>query len=263
MPPFFCHFLPPPADSFTSTDCVVVADILRATSVVTRALASGITEILPCLELDEAISLARATPGSLLCGERQGLKPDGFDLGNSPGDYTQALCQGRKIVMTTTNGTRALIASASAGQIYTFSFSNIWQTFNAISQWPGPVHLVGAGTDGQISWEDTLASGLLADWLAQSGRPAGNDAARIAMATAQSEIGWLQPDAAGPQPKLVEVLKKGRGGRRVCEIGLEKDIVEVARFNDFAILCQVLKNPLRIVRGQAAGQGPGQTSETP
>ena len=249
MSTFFCHFLPPPADSFTTTDLVVVADILRATSVITRALASGITEILPCLEVEEAANLARNTPGALLCGERQGLKPDSFDLGNSPGDYTPMLCHGRKMVMTTTNGTRALIASSSAGMIYTFSFSNIAHTFQAIAHWPGPIHLVGSGTDGQISWEDTLACGVLALWLEKGGRPPGNDSARIAITAAQSEIGWLTPDTVGPQPELVDVLKKGRGGRRVCEIGLEKDIVEVARFNDFAILCQVLKNPLRIVRG--------------
>ena len=245
----FCHFLPPSPELFVETDLVVVADILRATSVITRALASGITEILPCLEVEEAVARAGMIPGSLLCGERKGLKPVGFDLGNSPGDYTRENCHGKTMVMTTTNGTRALIASSNAGMIYTFSFGNITRTFEAVRSWPGAIHLVGSGTDGQTSWEDVLACGLLADWLIQRGGQAAYDATMLSISAARNEIGWLSPASVGPQPELVACLKRGRGGRRVCEIGLEKDIVEVARFNEFAILCQVLKDPMRIVRG--------------
>lgn len=243
----YTYLLPPQPDSFAMGDIAVVADILRATSVISTALHAGAGAIYPCLELNEAKALAQNLPNALLCGERQGLMPDGFDLGNSPGDYTRQRCQGRPIVMTTTNGTRALMASASAELVYTFSFGNINTVFEAVKTTQKSIHLVCSGTDGQISWEDTLACGMLANALIEAGHEPGNDATRIAISLFENELWWMNIDAKGPQPGLVRVLKQGRGGRRVCEIGLEKDIIEVARLNDFAILTQMLPAPWRVV----------------
>ena len=243
----YTHFLPPAPGTFASGDIAIVVDILRATSVMATALHAGAQAIYPCLELDEAKALAQSMPDSLLCGERQGLMPEGFNLGNSPGDYTHKLCQGRPIVMTTTNGTRALMASASAEMVYTLSFGNIGKVFDAVKPTNASIHLVCSGTDGQISWEDTLACGLLANALAGEGHEPGNDATRIAISLYENELWWLDIAARGPQPALVRVLKQGRGGRRVCEIGLEKDIIEVARLNDFDILSQMVPTPWRVV----------------
>lgn len=243
----YTHLLPPPPGTFASGDIAIVVDILRATSVMAAALHAGAEAIYPCLEIDQAKALAKSLPGSLLCGERQGLMPDGFDLGNSPGDYTRDRCKGRPIVMTTTNGTRALMASASADMVYTVSFGNVLTVFEAVKAAQGSIHLVCSGTDGQISWEDTLACGLLANALSSEGHDAGNDATRIAISLYENELWWLDIAAKGPQPALVRVLKQGRGGRRVCEIGLEKDIIEVARLNHFDILTQLRPDPWRVV----------------
>lgn len=248
----YTHLLPPQPGTFGSGDIAIVVDILRATSVMTSALHAGAEAIYPCLEIEEAKSLARSLPGSLLCGERQGLMPAGFDLGNSPGDYTKARCKGRPVVMTTTNGTRALIASASAGMVYTVSFGNIGKVMAAVRSAGSAIHLVCSGTDGQISWEDTLACGTLASALGAVGLQPGNDATRIAISLYENELWWLDIAASGPQPALVRVLKQGRGGRRVCEIGLEKDIIEVARLNDFDILTQLIPAPLRVVGASLA-----------
>lgn len=248
----YTHFLPPPPDTFSNDNVAVVIDILRATSVMAAALKSGATAIFPCLEVDEAKALATQTPGTLLCGERQGLMPEGFDFGNSPSDYTHKVCGDRPIVMTTTNGTRALMASASAGLVYTLSFGNILRVYQTLAETGAEstrrsIHLVCSGTDGQVSWEDSLAAGMLANALASAGIEPGNDATRIAISLYENELWWLDIEAAGPQPGLVRVLKQGRGGRRVCEIGLEKDIREVARVNDFDVLPQLIPGPWRVV----------------
>src|SRR4051794_9488006 len=91
----------------------VVVDALRATTVMIHALAAGCAVILPCREVDEARHLAAGLPpgSALLAGERQGLPIAGFDLGNSPSAFTPALCRGKTLVMTTTNGTRAILSS--------------------------------------------------------------------------------------------------------------------------------------------------------
>lgn len=248
----YTHFLPPVPSRFCDNDVAVVVDILRATTVMAAALKAGVTYIQACLEVHEAQELATATQNALLCGERQGLMPKGFDIGNSPGDYTAERCQGRPMVMTTTNGTRALIASSDAGVIYTLSFGNIKTVFDALIRQNSTLQLVCSGTDGLVSWEDTLACGMLADSLVKAGHEIGDDSTRIAVSLYENTLGWLSLETIGFQERLVDVLKKGRGGQRVCAIGLEKDLVEVARVNEFAILSEVVKNPLRVINSQLA-----------
>src|ERR1700722_18389779 len=90
---------------------VVVFDVLRATTSMTAALAAGVKEIRCFGDLESAVSAAKASEDKpLLCGERHAVKPPGFDLGNSPGAFQPDLHRGRTIFMSTTNGTRAILA---------------------------------------------------------------------------------------------------------------------------------------------------------
>src|ERR687893_684207 len=102
----------------------VVVDALRATTVMIHALAAGCTAILPCLEVDEARRVAAGLPpgSALLVGERHGLPIAGFDLGNSPSAFTPELCRGKTLIMTTTNGTRAILSSLEAERILIAAF---------------------------------------------------------------------------------------------------------------------------------------------
>src|SRR5262245_37519631 len=97
----------------------VVSDVLRATTTLVHALAAGCKSIRPCLEVDDARRLAgeMRVGRSLLGGERDGRPLPGFDLGNSPRQYTTELCQGTTLVFTTTNGTRALLRAAEAERV--------------------------------------------------------------------------------------------------------------------------------------------------
>src|SRR3954468_17262585 len=104
----------------SQTVCVVF-DVLRATSSMVTALANGAEAILPVLEIAEAMEARRKDPQLLLAGERDGLRIKAdltgsidFDLGNSPREFTKDKVAGKKIAMTTTNGTRALRACAHA-----------------------------------------------------------------------------------------------------------------------------------------------------
>lgn len=104
------HLLPEPSPA----DIVVVIDVLRFTSSAAYALANGARSIVPCSTLEEARTAGLALPGAVLAGERQALKPDGFDLGNSPLEFTGGAVRGRDIVWTTTNGTAAIAAAGAA-----------------------------------------------------------------------------------------------------------------------------------------------------
>ena len=163
----------------------VVVDVLRATTVMVHALAAGCEAVIPCGEIDEAREIAASLPEgtALLVGERQGLPIPGFDLGNSPGDFTPEVCKGKTLVMTTTNGTRAILASLEAERVYIASFGNLRATSDELSvqflkkDHKHPVHIICAGTDGHISLEDSLLAGALAGQIAQCAGRAGLEAA--------------------------------------------------------------------------------------
>ena len=132
----YVHFLPRliPHGALRGGVAVVV-DVLRATTVMVYALAAGCEAVIPCSEIDEATDTAASLPEGtvLLVGERQGLPIPGFDLGNSPADFTPEVCAGKTLVMTTTNGTRAILASLEAERVYIASFGNLRATSNEIS----------------------------------------------------------------------------------------------------------------------------------
>src|SRR5438874_11853400 len=102
---------------------VVVIDVLRATTTIITALANGATQVIPCLEIDEARKAA-ADFGSpaILGGERGGRPIAGFDLGNSPAEYSREQVAGKTVVFTTTNGTRALLRCKAARRVLLGAF---------------------------------------------------------------------------------------------------------------------------------------------
>jgi 2-phosphosulfolactate phosphatase len=106
------HLLLEPPDA----DVIVIIDVLRFTTSAACALANGARSLLPCATIEEARSAVHRLPSTvLLAGERDALKPAGFDLGNSPLEFTSAVVQGRDIVWTTTNGTAAIAIAAGSG----------------------------------------------------------------------------------------------------------------------------------------------------
>jgi 2-phosphosulfolactate phosphatase len=149
----------------------VVFDILRATTTMMTALNVGAERIIPVAEIDEAVALRRKHPEYLLAGERDGVRilshQSGgvdFDLGNSPREFTASRVRGKTIVMTTTNGTRALRACAGAGRVLIASLPNLPTLASWVSkETPASLVLVCAGTGEEAAYEDMLAAGALCD----------------------------------------------------------------------------------------------------
>ena len=223
----------------------IVVDVLRATTAMAHALASGIEAILPCVEVDEARRAAAGLPSgtALLGGERQGLPIEGFDLGNSPGSYTPEVCRGKTLVMTTTNGTRAIQASLEADRVLIAAFVNLRATVAALSAESRPIHVVCAGTDGLISLEDSLLAGALLEGILAGGAPA-NDAGLLALAAWRHGAGRMAAESLS----LSQILSEGRGGRRVREIGLAPDLEDASRTDRFDLTAELRRDPLRILR---------------
>jgi len=147
----------------SETVCVVF-DVLRMTSTIVTALANGAEAIMPVGDIDDAWAEKKRRPEVLLAGERGGDRIEDFDFGNSPREFTKRKVQGKTLVMTTTNGTRALLACAGARKVLIASFLNLRATADFILADP-PSHLliVCSGTFDQAACEDALGAGALCD----------------------------------------------------------------------------------------------------
>jgi 2-phosphosulfolactate phosphatase len=214
--------LPPLGGVHPKTDVAVVIDVLRATSVMATALQAGASQIVTCREVAEAIDMAtRVSPRPLLCGER-GCQPiEGFDLGNSPSEYVADRVAGKTLVLTTTNGTRAIESAADAERMITASFLNFSAVIEAL-EGSRSVQLVCAGTNGEITAEDALLAGAIL-WKCEShyGAESLGDDSTLARELWRS---WF-PDSRIPDPvELTPRLRETRGGTNLVRLGYEKDL---------------------------------------
>jgi 2-phosphosulfolactate phosphatase len=235
------HLLPGLAPPGRLTGGVaVVIDVLRATTTIIHALAAGCTAVRPCAEVDEARALADGLPAGkvLLGGERGGVPLPGFDRGNSPREYSAAVCQGTTLVLTTTNGTRALLRAAEAERVLVAGFVNYSAVCEQLRQEARPIHIVCAGTEGAVTLEDTLLAGALVDFLCEEGEVRLNDSARLA---------WDCFENHGRV--LLGALEVSRGGTQLRQLGYDDDIRSAAQVDQFALVPELRREPLRVEVG--------------
>ncbi len=188
---------------------VVVVDIFRATSTMVTALANGVTSIKPVEDLETCRSLA--DEGYIVSGERNGQKAEGFELGNSPLSYLGGTFEGKRIAMTTTNGTVAIERSKSgADEIILGAFLNLQATATYLLQKNKSVLIFCAGWKGKFNLEDSLYAGALASLLQF---PQDCDGT-LAMETLYDAV----------NKDLVGFLKKASHAKRLQNYNIEEDI---------------------------------------
>ena len=225
----------------------VVIDVLRASTTIVTALAHGATGVRPVLTVEVARALAAgfgsgSDSGVLLGGERGGLRIDGFDLGNSPLEYARARVAGRRIVITTTNGTAAVDACTDASEVLIGAIVNRAAAAArarelAVAHGTSNIHLVCAGTDGEVTEEDRLAAGAILD---AAGRlPGGSDDTLDASATAALETfrGVLSAAAdTGAASAITAAFAISRGGRNLIELGMRADLPAAAAIDSLRVV---------------------------
>lgn len=224
--------LPRSESSSSAIEVAVVIDVLRATSVMASALAAGAARIVTCREVAEASELAaRWHPNALLCGER-GCRPiEGFDLGNSPAEYVSSRVRDKTLVLTTTNGTRAIEAAAGAEQLVTASFLNLSAVVESLAG-ARSVQLICAGTEGEITAEDVLLAGAIicqceSDYAAElqdDDSTLARELWRSWAATATDGHDQRFPDPT----RLARRLRETRGGKNLVRLGYDEDLQRCA-----------------------------------
>ena len=191
----------------------IVVDVLRATSTMTQALAAGYGRVLCCSEVEEARAVAAAEGGAVLGGERKTMKIDGFDFGNSPREFLEPAAE--TLVLTTTNGTRLLLAAAARCQLVLVgSLLNLEAVADAAREkGVEDVAVLCAGVKGELALDDAYCAGRIAQAL--GGEPADSAAAaiRLARSFATAEEG----------------LSSSQSARNLHASGLDADIAYCAR----------------------------------
>jgi 2-phosphosulfolactate phosphatase len=172
-----------PADPMVESPCAVIIDVLRATTTLTVALRNGARGVIPARTPAEALALRASRPDTLACGERDGRIVPGFDLGNSPYEYTAERVAGRMLAFASTNGSLALLAARGARRRVLAAFVNARAVVERVRREPA-ITIVCAGKLGSFSLEDAACAGLLLAGLEAHGAIAANPAARLARALA-------------------------------------------------------------------------------
>ncbi len=234
------HFLPAltSPEELAAGD-VVMIDVLRASTTITHAIASGALSVIPCGEIEEARQTAAQLPDGtfVLGGERGGLPIEGFHLGNSPTEYSPAAVAGKTVVFTTTNGTAALVRCRSAAQVLIGAFANLSAIAKRIDG-RRPVHLLCAGTRGRVTREDVLFAGALTEQLLEGpiDHTSINDQAKLALDSWQSAIPPGRHRSREMSKQLGTALRQCQGGRNLIGIGLERDIETAAEVDRFDLV---------------------------
>jgi 2-phosphosulfolactate phosphatase len=211
---------------------VFVIDILRATTSMCAAMHSGAKAIIPVASTEEALRLAQTigSPDVLLAGERRCVRIDGFDLGNSPLEMTEAAVKGKTLVVSTTNGTRALLACQGAAAVHPACAGNLSlaaEKARQVLEGGGKMLVICAGRGGAYSLDDAYAAGRLVS--AALGEPRdrrGLSDSALASLDLVRRYGenWDRP------------LRRSRAGRELVRTGFADDVKASARTDAYPVL---------------------------
>ncbi|MBN2475759.1 MAG: 2-phosphosulfolactate phosphatase [Pirellulales bacterium] len=230
---------------------VVVVDVLRASTTIVYALEAGAECVVPCVEVDEAREIAQRHSGGqvLLGGERNGLPIDGFDLGNSPAEYSAERVGGKTIVFTTTNGTGALQRALPADRILIGAFVNASAIVEQLLN-QKRIHVLCASTRGQFSTDDILLAGMLVERVQRQGSLLYEQNAQAITARENWLHSFALPCALGAEPlqpqRLAKELRKSAGGKNLVAIGMEDDILAASQIDRFSGVPELDGKRLRI-----------------
>jgi len=183
----------------------VIIDTLRATSTISTALNNGAKEVIPVLTIEEAVAIRENIGTGLLGGERKGLKIDGFNLSNSPQDYKRETVDGKIIIFTTTNGTRAIRGAKHAEDIIIASVINGKSVSEELIKLNKDIVIINAGTYDQFSIDDFLTAGYIIDMISEKKDLELTDIAKTAQFMYKSSKDFSFAENAAHYKRMIEI----------------------------------------------------------
>jgi len=209
-------------------DIIIVIDVLRCSSTMITALANGAKGIIPVETIKEAWAHRKEHPEFLLAGERRGLKPKGFDLGNSPFNFSSETVEGKQIILTTTSGTKAISSAKKGRKVLVGAFLNVEAVADAAlkiaEKEQAGISIVLSGKMGRFSLEDFLCAGAIINSLSTK-KVELSDAALAALLAFQQAREYLSA-----------IVQRGSHARYLESIGFEEDVRFCSRINVFQVV---------------------------
>jgi 2-phosphosulfolactate phosphatase len=222
-----------PDDDSLAQRAAVVIDVLRATSTILTMLVNGADTVVPVLSPEEAFAVAKDNPDRtfLLGGERKSVLIPGFHLGNSPLEYTPSQVEGRPVLFTTTNGTRAIRRAAQGSAVYIASFLNAPAVAKELLALGKDVAICCAGTHDQFSLEDTGCAGAILHFMAgPSAHLETNDLGYVAREF------YRQFDG-----RTADLLYLSEHGQNLLKLGLKDDLLFCAQVGTSTLVPQFVE----------------------
>lgn len=226
---FFAPSLMNPAD--VSNRVVAVVDVLRASTSIAAALANGARAVIPLPSSEEVASRSKSLARSevRLAGERKSQPIPGFDFGNSPSEFARESVEGKTVLMSTTNGTAAILSVQGARDVVVASYVNFSAVLGMLRtalRAGTDVAIVCAGQDRQFSLEDAACAGLFIQHITTKHRTTDvNDAAQAAMVL-NKKYGT----------NLTRLFKASSHGQALAAAGFEADLTACAELNAYGVL---------------------------
>ena len=200
---------------------VFVVDILRASTTIITAFSNGAVNLYPALSIDEAFKLREDHPNALLCGERNARIVEGFDLGNSPFEYSSSVVAGKELIFASTNGSKALISSQGAQLSAVAALTNLSAAVK-MSESFDSIAVICSGVNSRFSMEDFYFAGHLVMGIKnKTGNAVLNDQAQV------SELLALN------NSDIREVIENSLHGRYLKSIGYDRDVDYASQVDTF------------------------------
>ena len=208
---------------------VVVLDVLRATSAICTAMEHGVKEIIPVASVEEARQLQ--SEGYLAAAERGGQIVEGFDMGNSPFSYMDPALKGKSVVLTTTNGTKAINMAKDKETVVIGSLNNLDALCHWLIRQRRDILVLGSGWKDKFNLEDTICAGAIADKCLKSGRFFADEDSTVAAK-------FIYRSA---RDNMFAFLKASSHRRRLRKLNLNEDVKYCLTPNNCSAI-PVLKN---------------------
>jgi 2-phosphosulfolactate phosphatase len=233
-------FSPVQADElFFTGKTTVVIDVLRASTTIIAALSNGAKEVVPVGTIEFAVKVSGGIFGgqTLLGGERNTKKIEGFALGNSPSEYTKEVVAGKSIVFYSTNGSRAIVKAKYSANLFICSFNNLVTLAKYLDKLNEDVVVLCSGNNNFFSLEDSVCAGMLVSELAAENRKDElTDSARSAIALFKS-FG----------KNILKMLSETDHGKLLIDNGFKDDLKICAELNNTEVIPVYKGNVLKVI----------------
>ena len=215
------YFTPTPLTEPKIRDKIaIVIDVLRASTSISTAIKNGCREVIPVATVGDAAAI-RANldrENVLVCGEREGLRIEGFDLGNSPSEYSEEVVRNKVLIFASTNGSRAILKCVPSYATYVCGFVNLSAVVETARRSEKDIAIVCAGKLGNFSLEDTFCGGAVIDKFLEGGNyVVSNDAAQVALMLYKNRGGSIE-----------SVIRQADHAKYLNDLGFGADIVAAA-----------------------------------